>query len=89
MQHERADFFIRGDYKELVELVVQYIEPESFEDIFKKKFVFRKPGAHHKARWMARLLYGLKMLLLRKLITKELHRGTVFAYGQIKNWKGS
>jgi hypothetical protein len=29
------------------------------------RFVFRKPGAIHKARWMAVAIYGLKMYLFR------------------------
>ena len=57
--------FLRGDYKESVELVLVvlgYTPP---------KFTFKKPGAFHKARWMAPLIYGLKMFLFRSVLKKS------------------
>jgi len=40
------------DYKELelVELAIFYLDLDNFEDIFKKKICFRKPGAMSKVR---------------------------------------
>jgi hypothetical protein len=48
----------RDDYRELLELVVIFLGgvPHGRQSI-----VFRKPGAVHRARWMARAIYGLKM----------------------------
>ena len=35
-------------------------------------FNFKKPGAFHKARWMAPLIYGLKMFLFRSSLPKSI-----------------
>src|SRR5678815_2779975 len=50
----------RDDYKELLELTVVYLCGN-----FEKRFSFRKPGALHRARWMARIIYSLKIVLFR------------------------
>lgn len=42
------------------------------------------PGACHKARWMAKLLYSIKMVLLASKISDELPKGSVFVKHQIK-----
>ena len=49
----------RGDYKELIVLTLVYLDeaPESFKK-------FHIPGAISNARWMAKLLYCLKIVLL-------------------------
>ena len=57
--------FVRGDYKELVELSLLYLGDTSV--LFKS---FKKPGALHKARWMSKILYSIKIVLLSPHITK-------------------
>ena len=69
----------RDDYKECLELVLIVLGCPP------KKFSFKKPGAFHKARWMAPLIYGLKMFLFRLQINKnkkyheKLERFAIFA----------
>ncbi|KAG0722687.1 hypothetical protein GWK47_005869 [Chionoecetes opilio] len=48
----------RDDYRELLELAVVFLGgiPHG-----RKKIFFHKPGAVHRARWMARAIYALKM----------------------------
>jgi hypothetical protein len=50
----------RGDYKEIIELalIVLGVPP-------KPGYKFKAPGANHRARWMARVLYTLKIYLFR------------------------
>ena len=56
---EEALGFPRGDYKELVLLTLAYLNaaPEGFH--------LQRPGALHKARWMARLIYSIKIVLIQ------------------------
>ena len=51
----------REDYRELLELVLF-----SFNVAIPNKtsYTFRKPGAIHKARWMAKVLYAIKLSLM-------------------------
>lgn len=49
----------RNDYKEFLELSIIYLG----EDI--PNYTIKKPGAMHMARWMAKVLYSLKMWLFR------------------------
>ena len=50
----------REDYKELLELLLF-----SFKvPLPQKSFKFKKPGAIHKACWMAKVIYALKLSLL-------------------------
>lgn len=66
----------RGDYKELVELTLVYLgETSGFKG-------FRRPGALHKARWMSKILYSIKIVLLNKKI-----EGTVLGRGQLPRLK--
>ncbi|KAL1378520.1 hypothetical protein pipiens_015530 [Culex pipiens pipiens] len=55
-----ANTFTRDDYKELLELTLVVLgeTPE--------KFTFKKPGPIHHARWMAKMLYAIKIYLLRE-----------------------
>ena len=69
--------FSRGDYKELLQLVLVYLGSPP------KDFKMRRPGALHKARWMAKLLYSLKIILLSENIN-ELPKGSVFGSGQFR-----
>ncbi|KZS13024.1 Uncharacterized protein APZ42_021948 [Daphnia magna] len=52
------DVFSREDYRELLELTSVYL------GVVVYPFKFRKPGAHHHARFMAYAIYYLKMQLL-------------------------
>ena len=75
-QEAQAGSFAKGDYKELVDLVLLYLGEglKSFDG-------FIRTGALHKARWMAKLLYGIKIVLLRRRIS-ELPKGAVFSAQQ-------
>jgi len=42
------------------------------------------PGALHKARWMAKILYCLKMVHLQKDITTKFPPGAIFGIGQLQ-----
>jgi hypothetical protein len=50
----------RDDYKEFSELCLLFLDREG------REFCFRRPGAVHKARWMAKILYSIKMVLLEE-----------------------
>lgn len=47
----------------------------------------QRPGALHRARWMAKLLYAMKMLLLSDQIIQDLPKGAVFATNQLPKLK--
>ena len=77
----------RDDYKENLELVLVVL------GILPEKFSFKKPGAVHKARWMAPMLYGLKMFLFRNELKtsakeqKKLERFVTFVcFIYIEHW---
>ncbi|XP_050541892.1 uncharacterized protein LOC126905840 [Daktulosphaira vitifoliae] len=60
----------RDDYKELLELCLLFIGKEC-----SKKLSFHPPGAIHRARWMAKIMYCLKIYMFRtqfKLTVSEL-----------------
>lgn len=52
----------RKDYVEFLQLVLLFLGT-------KEKFHIRSPGAMHRARFMARVIYGLKMILFRGQFT--------------------
>ena len=83
IRDKNSEVFLRGDYKELVEISLFYLDPNSFKEYFGRDFSFKRPGAMHKARWMAKLLYSLKMVLMRDMIAKDLPKGAVFRCGQL------
>jgi len=62
----------REDYKEFTELCLLYLDNGDNS----RSFNFRRPGAVHKARWMAKVLYAIKMVLLENQISL-LPRGTI------------
>ena len=72
--------FTRGDYTEPVTLVLLYLHDNKGEN-FRS---FNHPGTCHKACWMAKLLYAIKMVLLATKIREELPKGDVFAFQQLK-----
>ncbi|KAG0710863.1 hypothetical protein GWK47_021923 [Chionoecetes opilio] len=53
----------RDDYKELAELSILFLGGAL------PKTSIRSPGALHRARWMARIIYALKMILFREQLT--------------------
>ena len=50
--------FLREDYLELVQLCLMYLDSKA------NRFSFRKPAAISRARWMAKVIYSLKIVLL-------------------------
>lgn len=62
----------RDDYKELLELTVLFLG-----EALQRGVKFMKPGAMHRARFMARLIYGIKIFLFRnsqfRLTARELN----------------
>lgn len=78
----------RDDYKELLELsliFLGHVPPRGIR--------FYKPGAYHHARWMAKVIYSLKIYIFRKCfkLAKKEEKGifdvcifTVFLY--LKEW---
>lgn len=55
------DCFPRDDYKEFLQLIVIFLGGK-----LKGNVNFRQPGAYHLARWMAKGIYSLKILLFKK-----------------------
>jgi hypothetical protein len=81
--------FPRDDYRELVELSLMVLGSHPNAE----NYTFKFPGANHRARWMARIIYCLKMYLFSEELdmspdTKsQFKRITLFfvlIYG--KNW---
>ena len=54
------------DYKECLELVLTVLGSTP------TVFTLKKPGAFHKALWMALLIYRVKMFLLRLTLKKSI-----------------
>ena len=73
----------RGDYKELASLTLLYLNDSKTKASFEK---FLKPGAMHSARWMAKLIYSFKVVLLGST-TSDLPKGTVCSISQMKKLK--
>ena len=59
----------RNDYQELAELCVVFLDG-------KDEYNFKQPGALSKARWMAKLIYSIKLCLLETSV-QDLPRGTI------------
>lgn len=72
----QGDFIpARDDYKELIQLCCKFLgRPVSF--------TLKRPGALHKARWMAKLLYAFKICLLEPAVN-ELSPKTIATKQQI------
>nr|XP_047123269.1 uncharacterized protein LOC124806425 [Hydra vulgaris]XP_047123270.1 uncharacterized protein LOC124806425 [Hydra vulgaris] len=66
--------FSRDDYRELVQLMLLYLS--NGQNVVFSGFI--RPGAFHNARWMAKLLYSIKLALLNKKIS-QLPKGTILA----------
>ena len=56
----------RHDIKELIELCLTYIRAGEVD------LVFRKPGAMHNARLMAKIIYSLKIFMIRDFAEEKL-----------------
>ncbi|KAG8198492.1 hypothetical protein JTE90_017358 [Oedothorax gibbosus] len=69
----------REDYLEFVKLCNLYLKTDS--DL-QTKPSFRRPGALHKARWMAKLIYSIKICLFEQQI-QELPIGTITTKQQV------
>ena len=67
--------FNREDYKEFAVLVKCYLEGSD-------NLKLRRPGAIHRARWMAKVLYSIKLVLLENEIT-TLPPGTITTAQQV------
>ena len=72
--------FCRDDYKELLKLVLLYLTGQSLTT-----FNVLPPGAIHNARWMAKIITFLKLLLLEDKIKSELPKGQIFRNAQQRN----
>lgn len=75
--------FIREDYSELLELSLLCVDDSSAAK-------FRRPGALHHARWMAKAIYGIKMYLFRsqfEVECQQLERFVLFVIRvYLKGW---
>lgn len=60
IRQQLHDIQPRDDYRELLILSMMFLGAKPEEGI-----VIRKPGAYHRARWMAKLIYCLKIFLFR------------------------
>jgi len=60
INNQLATFQPRDDYKELLQLSLIFLEDGTVKD-----FKIRRPGTLHRARWMAKLIYSLKIFLFR------------------------
>ena len=57
----REGAYPKGDYKELLDLMDVYLGSTT-------SYKFQRPGAVHKARWMAKQLYCYKLVLLQEYL---------------------
>ncbi|KAK0065084.1 hypothetical protein Bpfe_005642 [Biomphalaria pfeifferi] len=72
----------REDYKEMIQLCLTVLGcPVNDHDQANSHYCFRDPGAYHMARWMAKVIYCLKIFLFRdefKLTVSETKNLTEF-----------
>lgn len=78
----------RDDYRELLQLSLLFLGAECSADIH-----VQAPGAFHRARWMAKLIYSLKIFLFRsqfRLTAREMsslgHFNTFIVKVYLKAW---
>lgn len=88
IQDQLEKYHARCDYLELLQLSLIFLGGTA-----RKKLTIKSPGAYHRARWMAKLIYALKIYLFRKqfslsalelLALQKLNSFTVLIY--IKYW---
>ena len=65
----------RDDYREFLELCMFFLGCQ-------QSITFKQPGAFHKARWMSKLLYSIKIALMQDQI-QQLPQGTVTTKKQL------
>ena len=70
-KHLQKQQFIRGDLKELVNLVLLYLTGDNDNEHGSN---FNRPGALHRARWMSKMIYCLKIDLLSDKIVENCQR---------------
>jgi hypothetical protein len=87
-KHKLKECHPRADYRELLELTIIYLGGTPREG-----FSFKHPGAVHRARWMAKIIYAIKLVLFRsqfKMTKQELsamERFSRFAvHYYVPNW---
>lgn len=54
----------RNDYKKVVQLCLAYVGGYSSD------FSFRRPGAMHRVRWMSKIIYCIKIVLLKSKVSQ-------------------
>ena len=67
--------FARGDYAELAKLTLIYLNASKEQNV-----TIYRPGASHKARFMSKLIYSLKIVLMSNQISNH-PAGTILAAG--------
>ena len=60
----------RDDYRELIELCLRFLGEKPPRQ---SECIFRRPGAFHHARWMAKMLYCFKIWMFREQFTLTQH----------------
>ena len=70
--------FKRDDYKEFIELCLLFLQGNA-----EMSSKLRTPGALHKARWLAKNIYLIKIILMEDQI-KKLARGTITTQQQVQ-----
>lgn len=76
LAHSELDYR-RDDYLEFVELCTVFLDCEKEGHTF----TFKRPGALHKARWMAKLIYSIKICLFEEQI-HDIPVGTITTRAQ-------
>ena len=69
----------RDDYRELLELTIIYLSGTP-----PRRIRFMKPGAINRARWMARVIYAIKIVLFKSqfhMTRREATGMKIFAIG--------
>ncbi|XP_053180548.1 uncharacterized protein LOC128364085 [Scomber japonicus] len=69
----------QNDYCEFVQLCLVFVDTDGEEQT---PVTFQRPGALHKARWMAKLLYTFKLALMEQHIAL-LPQGTITTWQQV------
>lgn len=62
---DKTSYLPREDYKEIIELCLLILGLTLPNQRAEKQYHFRLPGAYHMARWMAKVIYCMKIFLFR------------------------
>lgn len=62
---DKTSYLPREDYKEIIELCLLILGLTLPNQTAEKQYHFRLPGAYHMARWMAKVIYCMKIFLFR------------------------